>query len=54
MFYFGARDDDSLALFPSRKADRMMGKGINDVVQRQADRAGVEHTSTPAVVIRAT
>jgi len=41
------RDDDSPALIPSRKrrddgSRRMTGKGINDVVQRAADRAGVE------------
>jgi len=29
------------ALFPSRKSDRMTGKGINDVVKRLADRAGL-------------
>lgn len=35
----GADVDD--ALFPSRKSDRMTGKGINDVVKRLADRADV-------------
>ena len=30
------------ALFPSRKSDRMTGKGINDVVKRLARRADVE------------
>jgi len=36
-------DDADLdeALFPSRKSDRMSGKGINDVVKRLADRAAV-------------
>ena len=29
------------ALFPSRKSDRMTGKGINDVVKRLADRGEV-------------
>jgi integrase len=33
---------DAEALFPSQKGDRMTGKGINDVVKRLADRAGVE------------
>lgn len=33
---------DATALFPSQKGDRMTGKGINDVVKRLADRAGVE------------
>jgi len=43
--YLGTRDDDSIALFPSRKSDRMTGKGINDVVKRLADRADVRpHT----------
>jgi len=40
--YLGTRDTDLPALFPSRKSDRMTGKGINDVVQRLAARAGVE------------
>jgi site-specific recombinase XerD len=40
--HLGARDDDSPALFPSRKGERMTGKGINDVVQRLAEPAGVE------------
>ncbi|SNZ06104.1 integrase/recombinase XerC/integrase/recombinase XerD [Natronoarchaeum philippinense] len=40
--YLGARDDDSAALFPSRKSDRMSGKGINDVVKRAARRADVQ------------
>jgi integrase len=35
----GADIDD--ALFPSRKSDRMTGKGINDVVKRLAARAEV-------------
>jgi integrase len=37
------RDDAGLdkALFPSRKSDRMTGKGINDVVKRLAARAEV-------------
>ncbi|WP_247006332.1 tyrosine-type recombinase/integrase [Halorientalis litorea] len=43
--FLSTRDDDSPALFPSRKADRMTGKGINDVVKRLADRADVRpHT----------
>jgi site-specific recombinase XerD len=38
-------DDDSLALFPSQKSDRMTGKAINDVVKRLAARAEVRpHT----------
>lgn len=40
--YISARTGDSPALFPSRKSDRMTGKGINDVVKRLAERAGVE------------
>ena len=40
--YLSARDDDSPALFPSRSADRMSGKGINDVVKRLAERADVQ------------
>lgn len=39
--WLAARDADAPALFPSRKADRMSGKGINDVVQRCAQRADV-------------
>lgn len=39
--YFDSRDDDSPALFPSRKADRMTGKGINEVVKRLARRAEI-------------
>jgi integrase len=39
--YLGSRDDDSAALFPSRKSDRMTPKGINDVVKRLAQRADV-------------
>lgn len=35
------RSDSSPALFPSRKSDRMTGKGINDVVKRMAARADV-------------
>jgi len=33
--------DDGPALVPSQKAGRMTGKGINDIVQRAARRAGV-------------
>jgi site-specific recombinase XerD len=40
--YLSARDDDSPALFPSRKAELMTASGINDLMQRLADRAGVE------------
>jgi len=40
--YLSARDDDDrAALFPSRKSDRMSPKGLNDVVKRLAERAGV-------------
>lgn len=39
--YLSTRDDDSPALFPSRKSERITGKGINDVVQRAAERADV-------------
>ncbi len=34
-------DDRKGPLFPSRKSDRMTGKGMNDVVKRLADRADV-------------
>jgi len=45
--YLSTRDDDSPALFPSQKSDRMGGKGINDVVTRLAHRADVQpHTHT--------
>jgi len=40
--FTSGRDDGNSALFPSRKSDRMSGKGINDVVKRLAERAGVE------------
>jgi len=39
--YFETRTDEDPALVPSQKADRMTGKGINDVVKRAARRAGV-------------
>lgn len=39
--YLNSRDDDSGALFPSRKSERLTGKGINDVVKRAAARASV-------------
>jgi len=39
--YLTGRADSSDALFPSRKSERMTAKGINDVVKRLADRAGV-------------
>lgn len=39
--YLNELDDGSPALFPSRKSDRLTGKGINDVVKRLADRAEV-------------
>ena len=39
--FLEARVDGNLALVPSQKAGRMTGKGINDVVQRAARRAGV-------------
>ena len=40
--YLSSRSDDAPALFPSRKADRMTGKAVNDVVKRCARRADVE------------
>ncbi|SDJ52639.1 integrase/recombinase XerC [Halovenus aranensis] len=40
--YLSNRDDTSAALFPSRKSDRMSGKGINDVVKRLAERGNIE------------
>lgn len=40
--YLASRDDDSPALFPSQKSDRMTGKAINDVVKRLAARADIE------------
>lgn len=43
--YLGQRDDSGSELFRSQKGTRMSGKGINDVVKRLADRAGVRpHT----------
>ena len=39
--FLEARVDDDPSLVPSQKAGRMTGKGINDVVQRAARRAGV-------------
>jgi integrase len=39
--YLEARQNDTAALINSQKSDRMTGKGINDVVQRAARRAGV-------------
>ncbi|WP_256488676.1 tyrosine-type recombinase/integrase [Halohasta salina] len=39
--YLSNRDDDSSALFPSRKSDRMTGKGLNEVVKRLAAEAKV-------------
>jgi integrase len=39
--YLEARQNDAAALISSQKSDRMTGKGINDVVQRAARRAGV-------------
>lgn len=39
--YLNTREDDSPALFPSRKSDQMTGKGINDVVKRTARRAEI-------------
>ena len=45
--FLATRDDDSPALFPSRKSERMGGKGINDVVQRAAERAEIRpHSHT--------
>lgn len=40
--YLSGRDDDSPALFPSQKSDRLTGKALNDVVKRLAENAGVE------------
>jgi len=40
--YLSNTEDSTEALFPSRKSDRMSGKGINDVVKRLAKRAAVE------------
>jgi integrase len=39
--YLSTREDSSAALFPSQKSDRLLGKSINDVVQRLASRAEV-------------
>jgi len=45
--FLSTRNDDSPALFPSRKSDRLTGKGINDIVKRLAQRAAVRpHTFT--------
>ena len=40
--YLDDRGDNSSALFPSQKSDRLTGKAINDVVKRLAHRASVE------------
>lgn len=40
--YLSTRESESTALFPSRKSNRMTGKGINDVVKRGARRADVQ------------
>lgn len=39
--YLNTRDDDSPALFPSQKSDRLTGKSINDVVKRAATTADI-------------
>ncbi len=39
--YLNERESSSPALFESQKADRMTGKGVNDVVKRLADRAEI-------------
>jgi integrase len=39
--YLDTRDDDSPALFPSQKSDRLTGKAINEVVKKAAERASV-------------
>jgi site-specific recombinase XerD len=45
--FLSTREDDSPALFPSRKSDRITGNGITDVVKRLAERAEVRpHTFT--------
>lgn len=44
--YLSLRTDTSPALFPSRKSDRMTGKGLNDVVKRLAKRADVRPFSS--------
>lgn len=40
--YLNLRNDNTPALFPSRKSSRMTGKGINDVVKRCASRAEIK------------
>jgi site-specific recombinase XerD len=40
--HLSIRSDRSPALFPSRKSERMSGKGINDVVKRLAERGCIE------------
>lgn len=40
--YLETRSDDSPALITSQKASRMSGKGINDVVKKAAERAGIQ------------
>lgn len=43
--YLDTRDDDSPALFPSQKSDRLHGKTLNEVVKKAADSASVRpHT----------
>ena len=39
--YQSSRDDDSDALLPSRKSNRLTGKALNDVVKRLAEAAEV-------------
>lgn len=43
--YLNTTDGAHEALFPSRKSDRMSGKGINDVVKRAARRAEIKPQS---------
>jgi len=39
--YLDTRDDNSAALFPSQKSERLTGKAINDIVKRTAAAADV-------------
>lgn len=39
--YLSTLDGEPNALFPSRTADRITGKGVNDVVKRAAERAEI-------------
>jgi len=45
--YLDTRDDNSPALFPSQKSDRLTGKAINEIVKKAAKRASVRPHKYP-------